>query len=599
MENVLARPQVKLIKYDDDIKDLTLKVRIIIYARFSTDNQSSSSTEDQIRLIRRAANLAQIKSALFPGRDFEIVAEFKDEAVSGFGVVGRDGLDSAMNMIRNKQADVILVSDFKRFLRGMGIALQLFDFLNEYGAELLAISDGFSSAQKNARLMFMNKAYASEEFLESVSIDTQRGLNERRYEGFSDGHLWFGVTSKPTRQTMIKGKLKDSHFEYVILENQASVVRRIFKMSADGLSQREIAKILNDECVPCPACYYKTGAMKEHLTERPTWADRTIYQILNNKSYIGIIERGKTKIIKKSDGTKQTIDMPKSNWIVIDSPNLKIIDQELWDSVRERFHNYNLRKLKSGNHGKPFRHDGQVNHIFTSLCSCEVCNGPIVVVTGHKGGYYGCRNAHRQKSCVNHKVISWKKLEVPILNFLVEQLKSDDVCKILAQKYNELRKSRISKDVGGGARAAEKLADVEGSISNIIKAIAQGAVSETLIVKLKNLEDERNSLKGKIEFLGATDQKQIYITPLVIKERFQGIPELLRTSQPFEINKALRPLLGKQGIKILHKISDDPKGTHWAEGSLNLGKALTLVKGLGYGDSASIKHEIPFMIQLV
>ena len=81
MENALARPPVKLIKYDDDVKDLSLKVRIIIYARFSTDNQSSSSTEDQIRLIRWAANLAQIKSVLFPGRDFEIVAEFKDELV--------------------------------------------------------------------------------------------------------------------------------------------------------------------------------------------------------------------------------------------------------------------------------------------------------------------------------------------------------------------------------------------------------------------------------------------------------------------------------------------------------------------------------------
>lgn len=598
METSTARPQINLIKYDDVPRDDLIKIRVLIYARYSTDNQSSASTEDQARMVRRAVQIGNIKPLLFEGKNFEIVGEFKDEAVSGFGVVGRDGLDSALNMIRAKQADVIVVSDFKRFLRGMGIALQIYDFLQEHGAELIAVSDGFSSAQKNARLMFMNKAYASEEFLEGVSIDTQRGLNERRYEGFSDGHLWFGVSSKASRQTMIKGKLKDSHFDYFIVEQQAEVVRRIFRMSADGLSQREIAKILNDEFIPCPGCYHKTGQFKENLIDRPPWRDRTIFQILNNKSYCGIIERGKTKIIKKSDGTKQTIDVPRSNWVVIERPDIRIVDQELWDSVRERFKDYNLRKLKSGSAGKPFCHDGQVNHIFTSLCKCEVCSGPVVVVTGKSGGYYGCRNSHRQKTCSNRKVISWRKLELPILDFLASQLNREDVCRSLAQKYNELRKSRISADNGGIDRAAMQLADVEQSIANIVKAIEQGAVSDVLIAKLKQLENDKYNLSGKIKFLSGTDQNEIYITPSVIKSRFAEIPELLRTSKPFEVHKALRPLLGKDGIKLIYKAEADGKGEHWAEGSLNLGKALTFVESLGYGDSASIKHEIPFSIRL-
>lgn len=596
MENALARQPVKILKYEDPPLSQVV-IKCIGYVRHSTEGQLGSC-EDQLRKIRREFELGNVESKKFPNAKLELAFEFKDEAISGASVDNRDGFNAAQSKIRSGEAKAIVSLNFNRVTRSMPDGLGFYDFLNEYDAELICISDGFSSAERGARLKFMTKAYASEEFLEGVSVDTQRGLNERRYEGFSDGHLWFGVTSRPTRQNTIKGKSKDSHFEYMILEEQAAIVRRIFKMSADGLSQREIAKLLNDEYVPCPACYYKTGVMKEHLIERPRWADRTIFQILNNKSYLGIIERGKTKIVKKSDGTKQTIQIPKSKWIVVEKPDLRIIEQELWEAVRERFKDYNLRKLKSGSHGKPFRHDGQVNHILTSLCSCEVCSGPYVVVTAHKGGYYGCRNAHRQKACENHKVISWKKLELPVLNFLVEQLKNDEVCRILAQKYNALRKSRIAQDVGGSERAVEKLTEIEQSIANIVKAIEQGAVSETLISKLKSLEDDRNNLKGKIELLGATDQKQIYITPSVIKERFKEIPELLRTSQPFEINKALRPLLGKQGIKILYKTSADPKGEHWAEGALNLGKALTLVKGLGYGDSASIKHEIPFSIQL-
>ena len=97
------------------------------------------------------------------------------------------------------------------------------------------------------------------------------------------------------------------------------------------------------------------------------------------------------------------------------------------------------------------------------------------------------------------------------------QLNRDDVCRILARKYNELRKSRISADSGGIDRAVNQLAEAEQSISNIVKAIEQGAVSDMLIAKLKQLENEKYNLIGKIKFLGGSDQNEIYITPSVIK----------------------------------------------------------------------------------
>ena len=178
--------------------------------------------------------------------------------------------------------------------------MTLYDSLQDYGAGLLAVSDGFSSAEKSARLKFMNKAYSSEEFLESISIDTTRGLNERRWEGYSDGHIWFGVGSKPTRQIMVKGKLKDSYFDYYVIPHLAELVKRIFLMAKDGYSQKDIAKTLNSEKVPPPAYYDKEGKVRGSSTKQFTWRDRTIWQILNNNSYIGNIERGKTKLMKGS-----------------------------------------------------------------------------------------------------------------------------------------------------------------------------------------------------------------------------------------------------------------------------------------------------------
>ena len=130
------------------------------------------------------------------------------------------------------------------------------------------------------------------------------------------------------------------------------------------------------------------------------------------------------------------------------------------------------------------------------------------------------------------------------------------------------------------------------------KAIEQGAVSDVLIAKLKKIENDKYNLSGQIKLLSGTDQNEIYITPSLIKNRFEEIPNLLRTSKPFEVHKALRPLLGKDGIRLIYKNEVDGKGAHWAEGSLNFGSALMFVESLGYGDSASIRHEIPFSIRL-
>lgn len=596
MTTAVARPEFRLIRYDEE-DHVANEVTVIAYARFSTDNQTSSSTDDQLRLIRRAIQLEQVDSLMFPKAKFVLGYEFKDEAVSGFGMVGRDGLDSALSLIRQGKAKIILVADFKRFLRGMGVALTVYDFLQENQAELLAVSDGFSSAEKSARLKFMNKAYASEEFLESVSIDTQRGLNERRYEGFSDGHLWLGVGSKPTRQVMVKGKLKDSYFDYYVIPHLADLVRRIFIMAKDGYSQREIARILNSERVPPPARYDKEGNLKEgkpHLT----WRDRTVWQILNNKAYLGIIERGKTKLVKRADGTRQTIDIPKSKWIVIDRPDLRIVTHDLWEAVRERFRDYTLQKLKKVGDGKPFRHDGTTKHVLTNLLKCYACGGAIVVVSGRRGGYYGCGSSHRQHTCENRKMISWKKLELPVLQFIIDQIKSDEICRAIALKYNELKKSRIRADVGDLGEAERRLDEVNAAIANILATIERGAASSTLAQRLVALESEMQTLTGKIGFLSGADHSEVYFTPGMVKMRFAEIPKLLHQSQPFEVNRALKPLIGKIGLTLTWRASSKGGDCYWLEGSINIGKAMGLARSDTTVDAGSVNHEIQVEIEL-
>jgi hypothetical protein len=489
---------------------------------------------------------------------------------------------------------VVLVDNFTRLIRGMSGAMVIYDILQQFGAELIAVSDGFSSSEKGARLKFMNKAYASEEFLESISHDTHRGLNERRWEGFSDGHLPFGFGSRPTQQIQVKGKVKDSYFEYYPIPIQSDLVNRIFKMANDGFSQKAIARVLNSERIPPPSCYDKFGNLRSDVTKDLVWRDRTVFQILNNKTYIGILERGKTRQIRKGDGTKQVLKVPRSQWLVFDRPDLRIVPQELWDSVHKIYET--RTKLKEAiSPGKPFRYDGTCNHVLTNLCKCDNCGGSFVIASGKKDGYYGCSNAHRAKTCDNKKMIAAKKLELPILQWIIKQLERDDICRILADEYNKLRRSNSHNNSSELETKEAKLADIRASIRNLLTLVEGGSTSGNVIKRLQELESEEASLTEKIKFLQGTDRSEVYMTAAAIKCRLADVPNLLLKASPFEVNRALKPLIsGPKGIRLVRCVKFDQSEGYRVVGSFNFGKVL----GLTGRNPDSLSLDLPMEVEL-
>jgi DNA invertase Pin-like site-specific DNA recombinase len=586
-----ARPSFRRIRYEDE-EEILSEVDAASLARHSTDNQLSSSCDDQLRRIQRSVDRDELRSLAFPKAKIHLKHQYKDEAISGFGVIGRDGLDAVLSLIRQRKVQLVLVDDFKRLIRSMGGAMAIYDLLQEYGAELLAVSDGFSSSEKGARLKFMNKAYASEEFLESVSLDTQRGLNERRWEGFSDGHLWFGIGSRPTRQIPVKGKLKDSYFEYYIIPEQADLVVRIFKMANDGFSQKEIARVLNSERVPPPSCYDKSGKLRGDLIIIPEWRDRTIFQILNNRSYIGILERGKTRQIKKGDGTKQTLNVPRSKWLVFERHDLRIVQQDLWDSLHKRYEEQ--QKLKAAvAPNRPFRHDGTCNHVFTSLCKCDGCGGPFVVISGKGDGYYGCTNAHRAKTCDNRKTIAAKKLDLPILRWVVHQLQNEEACRLLAEKYNQLRRVNARGTSSELEKKETELVEVKQSIKNLLALAECGSGSQNLAKRLGELDAVEKSLEAKVKFFQGADSSEVYMTAIAIRQRLAEVPDLLQSASPFEVNRALKPLFsGAKGLQLARRAKKDGTEGYWAVGNFNLGRALGLVSRNPDGVSLDLPLEL-------
>ena len=595
---------VKQIFYEDKPEASAQEILCCAYGRYSTDHQSSSSSDEQINNVIRAVAQKRVKSLLFPGVPLKVTCEFKDDAVSGASMAGRDGLERALTQIRLGRCKIILVSDFKRFLRGMSTALELYDFLQEHGAELIATSDGFSSASPNARTQFMGRALASEEFLEATSTDTRRGLDERRYEGLSDGHLWFGVSSRATKSSLVKGRMQPSHFDYYVLENQAEIVRRIFRMAADGYSQQAIARTLNGEGILPPAHYDKEGNVRINPNRGLEFRDRSIWQVLNNKALLGVIERKKTRLVKRSDGTKHSIELPRSQWIVVERPDLQIVSQELWDAVRVRIAEYSARKAAAGvAKNKPFKNDGYATHALTGMFTCAECGDAVVVVSGHRGGYYGCQRASRLRTCGFHACINCKKLETQFFAWIIDQVMSQGFCAAVADKYNEARRERSTGETADLTTKQARLTEVNASLANIVRAVEQGAASSVLLARLADLERERDGLVERLKYLQGVDKNQVYVTPGAIRSRMAALPTLLQQAGPFEVQRALKPLLAGCSVRLEGRDkaqrgevgkSKAKKQSLWLVGSINLGRLLshTAAGELGAAERASAEVRI-------
>jgi hypothetical protein len=163
-------------------------------------------------------------------------------------------------------------------------------------------------------------------FLKDLADKTRRGLQGRIEAGKSGGGLCYGydvVKQFTDNGEPIRGDRK-------INELEAVLVRRVFKDFAAGQSPRQIAKALNAEAIPGP--------------QGKVWTDTTIRGhasrgtgLLNNEMYIGRLVWNRLRYVKDpSTGRRVSRPNPPADWITQDVPGLRIIDDELWQQVKER-----------------------------------------------------------------------------------------------------------------------------------------------------------------------------------------------------------------------------------------------------------------------
>lgn len=446
--------------------------RVALYARYSSDNQREASIEDQLRICREQAKREKWK----------IVGTYKDAGISGASMILRPGIQGLLQDAQAGQFDIVLAEALDRISRDQADVATFFKHLKFTGVPIVTLSEGEISELHVGLKGTMNAL-----FLKDLAAKTHRGIRGRVEDGKSGGGLCFGynvVKQQDARGDPIRGDRE-------INEAEANVVRRIFREFAAGVGPRTIARTLNEEGVRGPA-----GKL---------WSDTTIRGhvkrgtgLVNNELYIGRLIWNRLHYIKDpSTGKRVSRLNPESEWIVKDVPELRIVDDELWHSVRvrqgeiaEKFANVTEAVRK---HHKKNRLNGtrRPKSLLSGLVFCGCCGGAYSLRGADR---FACSNHISKGACSNSRTIPREDLEARVLSGLKDRMMAPEIVeeamRAYAEETNRLNRERRSS---GDAWKAE-LVKIEKQIRGIIEAIKAGMFHESMKAEMDTLEARKAEL---------------------------------------------------------------------------------------------------------
>jgi DNA invertase Pin-like site-specific DNA recombinase len=324
-----------------------------------------------------------------------------DNAVSGATLGPRPALNDLLASASRKPRpfDRILIDDTSRLARNVADALKMVERLSFYGVYVTFISQGVDTAEKTARQLVTIHGMMDEQFLVGLADKVHRGQEGRVLKGLNPGGKCFGYVNVPIEDPTRQGKYGRPAVSGVRLEvhpEQAEIVRRIFRMSADGLGLGQIAKTLNMEGVPAP--------QPPRTRKIQAWCPSSIRELLRNERYRGVQVWNRTVKVRNPDtGRKVSRQRPADDWKRVEVPEWRIVSEDLWQAAQARIQ-FNSKRFSASCLGGMNRTARSRSYLFSGLMVCGECGSRLVIVSGNgKRAYvrYGCPSHRYRGVCAN------------------------------------------------------------------------------------------------------------------------------------------------------------------------------------------------------
>lgn len=500
--------------------------KVGVYCRLSDEDRDKiNKTDDSDSIVNQRSMCLKYAHQF----GWNIVDIYSDDDFSGAGTF-RPDFERLIKDCESGKINLVLCKSQSRFSRDMGvIEYYLHNKFFEWGVRFVSIVDNAdTSIEANKKSRQIN-GLINEWYLDDLSQNIKKSLRNKREDGlFMGSFAPYGYD-----------RSEEDYHKLVIDPVAAEVVKKIFKMYADGYGYHRICEYLNNNNILPRSVYKKQKGSKFVCSncdlETVRWNPDTVAQILRNEVYIGNLVQGKTTYVSYKNHKKKSVSA--SEWCRTPNTHEPIIDMETWNRVQSIL----------GTHYKVTK-TGQINY-FTRKVYCSCCGKAfmrnVYNVKSEKTGqraYMQCKGNKKFHICDNNKSIRMDKLEEILLNAINDLLDNyydrNDLKKLyeIRQEQDTDNNNSINALVKEKEDLNKKISNNKTYYRNLFEEKVKGVISEDMFQMMsKDYFNEIENMMKRIEII----DKQIEELKVDKKEKKQADDILKKYKHIEKLNKVI------------------------------------------------------------
>ena len=454
-----------------------------LYERLSRDDElqgESNSISNQKQMLEDFARRNGLPNP----------THFTDDGISGTRF-DRPGFLAMMEEVEAGRVEAIVIKDMSRLGRDYLKVGQVMEVLRQRGVRLIAINDGVDSLKGDDDFTpfrnIMNEFYARDTSRKIRSVFKAKGMSGKHLTG-----------------TVIYGYLWDEKREHWLVDEEAAeVVRRIFSLTLEGYGPYQIACKLSADRIEIPVVHlarFNEGVNRSKPVKDPYgWGSSTIVNILKKREYLGHTINFKTR---KHFKDKKSHYVSEDEWTIFENTHEAIIDQQTFDLAQKI--RSNVRRYPNG--------WGEAAPL-TGLLYCADCGGKMYVHRTNNGKRISqytcsqytkvpcgtlCKTQHR----INEDVVL--SLVSEMLKAIAEYAKHDraEFVRVVQEAQSSQQTTEVRKQRTRLATAKQRVSELEVLLCKIYEDNILGKLSDSRYATLDaQYEKEQSELTVEISDL--------------------------------------------------------------------------------------------------
>ena len=356
--------------------------RVAAYARVSTDS------DEQMGSV--AAQKDYFEKLIQKRPDWVLVGIYADEGISGTSINRREAFNRMIADALDGKIDLIVTKSLSRFARNTVDTLNTIRKLKVEGIGVYFEKEDINTLDGKGEFLITLMSSLAEEESRSISENVKWGKRKR----FADGKYYM-----PYKHFL--GYTKGPDGTPVLVEDEAKIIRMIYRAYLCGISTTAIAKLLTQAGIPTP-----WGLQ--------TWQTSTIESILRNEKYYGAALMQKTYCVdfRTKRQKKNTGELPQ---YYIENSHEPIITKEIYEEIQRRLERLERRHVTT----LPF----------SNLLFCSECGSALTSLPAHSTTYndtmWRCANRHLRKSNCTTPYLYEELLKPIFREIIISVLKSN------------------------------------------------------------------------------------------------------------------------------------------------------------------------------